>query len=269
MDVIELKFLLRLLEFDGYRAPISAVKPNARTTLAESDRICRNLRDRGFVLCSYEVRQFTIAPPGQFILQQDSEEMPLAEEEFKVLQASIEGMITPAQTGIPVEKRQIVIQSLAERGLIQSEEEERTIREVWLSERGKQYLQYEYNPSENYTVITLDLLSNYIQFLRLSFQEGLPPVSVSQPLRDERVLLTIQELDRQLATENNLPIFHLREKLEPMLSRDELDEVLYRLERSGKVKLSALQASQAYTPEQIEAGITRKEGSPLFFVSLR
>lgn len=269
MDVIELKFLLRLLEFDGYRAPISEVKPNSRTTVAESDRICQNLRDRGFVLCSYEVRQFTIAPSGKFLLQQDSEELPLAEEEFKVLQASVEGKITPAQTGISADNRQIVIQSLAERGLIQIEEEDQTIHEVWLSERGKQYLQYEYNSSENYTVITLDLLSNYIQFLRQSFQEGLPQVSVSQPLRDERVLLTIQELDRQLATENNLPIFYLREKLEPMLSQDELDEVLYRLERSGKVELSALQASQAYTPEQIEAGIAQEEGSPLFFVSLK
>lgn len=269
MDVIELKFLLRLLEFEGYRAAISDVKPNARTTVAESDRICQNLRDRGLVLCSYEVRQFTISPPGKFLLEQDSEELPLTEEEFKVLQASVEGRITPAQTGISADKRQIVIQSLAERGLIQIEEEDRTVREVWLSQRGKQYLQYEYNPSENYTVITLDLLSNYIQFLRQSFQEGLPQVSVSQPIKDERVLLTIQELDRQLEKKNNLPIFHLREKLEPMLSRDELDEVLSRLERSGKVELSALQASQAYAPEEIDAGITREEGSPLLFVSLR
>jgi hypothetical protein len=79
------------------------------------------------------------------------------------------------------------------------------------------------------------------------------------------------ELDRQLVTDNRLPISHLREKLYPLLSSEELDEVLYRLQQSDKIELSALQAANAcaFSAEQIDAGISQDGKAPLFFVTLK
>ena len=76
----------------------------------------------------------------------------------------------------------------------------------------------------------------------------------------------IQNLDRELATDNYLPIFYLRQKLQPPLSREEVDQALYRLQRNDKIELSSLQEAIAYTPEQIEAGIPQDIGGPLFFI---
>jgi hypothetical protein len=69
-----------------------------------------------------------------------------------------------------------------------------------------------------------------------------------------------------LGTDNYLPIFHLRQKLQPPLSREDLDQALYRLEKSNQLELSSLQEVSAYTPEQIDTGIPQDVGGPLFFI---
>lgn len=73
----------------------------------------------------------------------------------------------------------------------------------------------------------------------------------------------IRDLDRQLGTDNYLPIFHLRQKFQPPLSREQLDQLLYRLQRNDRIDLSSLQEVSAYTPEQIDAGIPQDIGGPL------
>ena len=83
---------------------------------------------------------------------------------------------------------------------------------------------------------------------------------------DEDILRLIGDLDQRLRTDNYLPIFHLREKLKPLLSRKELDEALYRLSKNNRIELSALQEVTAYTPEQIDAGIPQNVGGRLFFI---
>jgi hypothetical protein len=79
------------------------------------------------------------------------------------------------------------------------------------------------------------------------------------------------ELERQLATDNRLPIFQLRDKLHPFLSREELDDALSRLEASGKIEMDILPAKNAcvYTAQQIDAGIIQGSGAPLFFIRLK
>lgn len=271
METIEMKFILKLLGFEDYRAPLSKIELNSITAEDEREQICRKLCDRGLLVCSYKISKFKIASPGKFLLKQDSEGLPLTKQERTVLRASAKGRITPKETGIPAEEQQVVIQSLADRGLIEVKPKHRRIKEVWLTERGKEYLQYEYNPNESCSVLSPELLSNYIQFLRKSFQEIAPSSMKTQIINDEKILLTIQELEHQLVTDNGVPICHLREKLYPLLSREELDESLYRLERLEKIELSELQAANAYafSPEQIDAGIVQEMGAPLFFVTLK
>lgn len=272
MKTIELKFLLTLLEFEDYRAPISKIKLDSTISDTEAEEICRKLLERGFLVCSYKISKFKIAAPGKFLLKQESDGLPLTKQERKVLKASAKDTITPKETDLPAEEQQAVIQSLAVRGLIEVKTKHKKIDEVWLTERGKEYLQYEYNPSGTSVVLSAELLSNYLEFLRKAFQEvSPPPYRMTQTISDDKILLTIIELERQLATDNRLPIFHLRDKLHPLLSREELDEAIYRLQQLGKIELSPLQAAHTcgFTAQQIDAGIPQKEGPPLFFITLK
>jgi hypothetical protein len=177
-------------------------------------------------------------------------------------------------------EREGILESLAERGLIEAETKiKKTKAEVWLTQRGIEYLQDEYDPKGSAT-ISLDLLNNYLRFLRKFLQ--VKPERVSPPLpidgeslvepigdlSDEEILQIIQKLDRELGTDNYLPIFHLRQKLQPGLSREDLDQTLYRLQRNDKIELRALVHAQDYTHEQVNAGISQRSGSPLFFIKV-
>ncbi|MCT7981800.1 hypothetical protein NG796_00685 [Laspinema sp. A4] len=279
MEVQELKFLLDLLGFPDYRAAITQIKPNPKTKAAERDSICRTLADRELVGYAEEILTFAISPAGKSLLQLDPTRLPIAETEVAILRACAESTITPAQTNL-APTGQSVIQGLAEKGLIKAEKTQ--ITEVWLTSRGQEYLREEYNPSGTLPVVSLDMLTNYLRFLRKSLrspEESVPPhssptipppssseVMVSQPLSDDEIVRLIQQLDRELATDNYLPIFHLRQKLQPPLSREEFDRTLYRLQRNDRIELSSLQEAISYSPDQIELGIPQDIGGPLFFI---
>ena len=275
MDTIELKFLLKLLGFADYRAPLSKIQPNNQTKASDRERICRKLLRSGWVECSYEITKLKTTPPGKALLKLKSDGLPVTDKELKVLRASEKEKITPGKTNVPAESRQAIIKSLADRGLI---EVETKIKEVWLCAQGQEYLRDDYSPKGSQPVISLDMLNNYCRFLRKSVlvetlhltsrQNGVSPpapASESQP-SDEEILQTIRDLDRQLNTDNYLPIFHLRQKLEPSLSREKLDRALYRLQQNDQIELSSLQHVTAYTPEQVDAGIPQDIGGPLFFI---
>jgi predicted transcriptional regulator len=280
MEVQELKFLLDLLGSPDYRAPITQIKPNPKTKAMERDAICRALADRELVGYSEEILNFSISPAGKSLLQLDPARLPIAEAEVSILRACAESTITPAQTDIQAATRQSVIQGLAEKGLIKAEKSQ--ITEVWLTPRGQEYLREEYNPSGTLPVVSLDMLTNYVRFLRKSLRSpevsvmpssslsltpgSSPEVLVSKPLSDDEIVRLIQELDREFATDNYLPIFYLRQRLQPPLSREELDCTLYRLQRSDRIELSSLQEAISYSPEQIESGISQDIGGPLFFI---
>lgn len=281
MDVLELKFILKLLAFADYRAPISQIKPNPKTSASERDSICRTLDDRELVAYSIEVTQFSITPAGNALLALDTSKLPIADEELQLLKESASGPATPAQTDIAAQETQTTIQNLVDRGLLKADKAQ--IKEVWLTDRGAEYLTDEYNPSGSDPVISLDMLTNYLRFLRKSIRQQANPVhptvdravaqefsdfksSGQQMPGDAEILQMIRDLDTELATDNYLPIFYLREKLQPPLSREEVDQALYRLQRQDRIELSSLQEAIAYSPEQIEAGIPQDIGGPLFFI---
>ena len=76
----------------------------------------------------------------------------------------------------------------------------------------------------------------------------------------------IIDLDTKLATDNYLPIFHLRNCLQPPLNREELDKALYRLQNDDKIELSKLADGTHYSKEQIDAGIPQPVGGSWFFI---
>lgn len=283
----ELKFVLKLLGCPNYRSSLTA---SGFKAFKGKDKICRDLGERGLIDYSREIASVKILPPGRdALLKRNRDQLPLTPDELKVLESlgKASGKITPSKIAVKSVKsgeRDAILQRFHERGLIEVETQiKRQKAEVWLTERGQEYLGEDYTPKKGTNpVLSLDLLTNYLRFLRKSIHDQMkepstqtqPPtapasdaVPSSKP-SDEEILQIIQGLDRELGTENYLPIFHLREKLQPPLSRDELDEALYRLQRDDQIELSSLQEASAYTPEQIDTGIPQDIGGSLFFISI-
>ena len=275
MDTKELKFLLKLLGCPNYRSSLSA---SGLKSITGKDKLCRDLSDRNLVDFSREIASVKILLPGRALLKTNKDQLPLTPEELKVLESigKASGKIIPSKITVKSVKsveRDAILQRFHERGLIQAETKiKRQKAEVWLTERGQEHLRDEYNPKGTAT-ISLDLLNNYLRFLRKSQRvqpDGVSPVlavTISQP-SDEEILQIIQNLDQELNTGNYLPIFHLRQKLQPPLSREQLDQALYRLLRTNQIELSSLQEAIAYTPEQIDAGIPQDVGGALFFITV-
>mgnify|MGYP001598335167 CR=1 FL=1 len=279
MDTNEFKFLLKLLGCENYRSSLSASAFDVFKS--DKNKICLSLGDRELVDYSREIATVKILPPGQALLKIDPAQLPITDEELKILEkiSKASAKIIPSKvTSLKASERDAILKTLSDRGLIEAEMKIKKAKaEVWLTERGIEYLRDEYSPkgAEN---ISLDLLNNYLRFLRKTLRSKPEqvfthiteesPSEIITNLSDEDILQTIRTLDRELGTDNYLPIFHLRQKLQPPLSRDELDRLLYRLQANDQIELSSLQEANAYTPEQVDAGITQNIGGSLFFISV-
>ena len=279
METKELKFILKLLGCPNYRTGLSSSIFDSFKS--EKNKICRDLGELEYVDYSREIATVKILPPGQALLKLDSAQLPIDDKELKVLEkiGKSSGKIAPSETkvsSLKSDERDAILKTLSERGLIAAEIKMKRVKaEVWLTERGIEVLRDEYNP-EGKANIDFNLLGNYVRFLRKNLRFKSEQVStpdhvesysdINGNISDEEILETIKKLDRELGTENYLPIFHLRQKLQPPLLRDDLDQALYRLQKSDKIDFSTLQEVSAYTPEQIDAGIPQNIGGQLFFL---
>ncbi|MBO3458251.1 transcription factor RcaD [Aetokthonos hydrillicola Thurmond2011] len=285
MESDELKFILRLLGCTNYRSPLSASIFSSFKT--NKNKICRSLGDRGLVDFSREIAGVKITPAGKTLLKMKPTELPIPDQEVKVLEAiaKASGKVAPSKitvSSLKAAERDIILESLKERGLIEVETAiKKQKAEVWITQQGQDYLRDDYVGKGNNPVLSLDLLTNYLRFLRkpshvkadeISVQEHVSTTpltsSVNKPTDDE-IFQIIRELDRELATKNYLPIFHVRQKLQPPLLRDELDQAFYSLQRSKKIGLSTLAEPRNYTPEQVHAGIPQLAGGCLFFITVK
>ena len=266
MEVIELKFLLKLVGKESYRAPITELKPNSGTRASQRDKICRDLWKQEYINCTEDTTKIRLTFPGKALLKLKANDLPLTKEELKILKACRKGTITPGKTNVkPPEKRQKLINNLIERGLIEAAAKK--FKDVWLTEKGKNFLVKEYVPKGSNSVLSLDYLNNYLRFLRNCLSlSGSPMQSNGNGVyvKDEEILQAIQDLDRKLETNNYLPIFHLRNQLP--LSRHKLDQALFRLQEQDKIELSTLADVSAYSSDEINAGISQPTGGSLFFV---
>lgn len=281
MDTSELKFLLKLLGCPNYRTSLSA---SGFKDFKGKDKICRDLSDRDLVDFSREIAAVKILPAGRALLKMNTEELHITDKELKVLEkiGKFSGKTAPSKitvSSVKAAERETILESLSERGLVEVEKKLKKAKaEVWITKRGIEYLQDEYTDKGSNPVISLDLLTNYLRFLRKSSHDqrdvdqerSQTPMAAAatSKLSDEKILQTIRHLDGELGTENYLPIFHLRQKLQPPLSREQLDQALYRLLRNNQIELSSLQEAIAYTPDQIDAGIPQDVGGALFFITV-
>ena len=182
---------------------------------------------------------------------------------MKIITACQKEAISPSKTKVnPAQTRQELIEKLIAQGLIAAETK---IKEVWLTDRGKEYLAQEYDPSGGGNLyLSKKMLADYLHFLR----QYLATDKMTKKPKDSQILQAIITLDREYNTDNYLPLFHLRNQLQPPLSRNELDQALYRLQASDKIDLSTLAEVRFYTPEEINAGIPQAVGGSLFYITV-
>lgn len=278
----ELKFLLTLLSCPDYRSTLSAKR---FASFKGKNTLCKDLGDRNLVDFSREISAVKILPPGRALLKADPVQLPIAEKELKVLEkiAQASGKLSPSKiTSLKAAEREVVLTGLSERGLIDAETQiKRTKAEVWLTNRGIEFLRDDYNP-QGKANINLDLLNHYVRFLRKSLrattdsadlvitqssENDSSSTSKAEDWSDEAIFKKIQDLDHELGTDNYLPIFHLRQQLQPPLSREQLDRALYRLQRSDKIEISSLVDPTSYSADQIATGIPQDVGGALFFIT--
>lgn len=270
---LELKYLLRLLKFPDYRAPSAELRPNAKMSAAERDRLCRQLRQKGFIDCEDTVTRFSLTAAGQTLLTLDTSVLPITPDERFALKSCQRGSITPGQIHprVPKDQRQRLIAALAQRGLVKVTQ--RQIGEVWMTVEGQQFLRNDCAPQGHTPAVSWTLMSSYLQFMRQSGHQNYPLAETSKlaakkNITTEELLQMITHLDTALKTENYLPIYHLRKKLQPPLSRQSLDQSLYQLQREDRIDLSTLQDVSQYPQEAVAAGIPQDIGGPLFFISV-
>ncbi len=271
----EFKFLLRLLEHPPqYRSPISKIKPNPKTSASERDKACKNLCSQGLVDYEEEIIRYGITAAGKSLLSLDTSTLPVTPDERHLVQAAATQVATPGMAKkVPANARQRLLRQLVDRGLVKIHKTQ--IKEVWLTAQGQAFLCHEFTPTGN-AALTASMVGTYVTFLRQSLgtSQGTNAPTPGEPLADaaqitpEAVLAMIQQLDKQLGTDNYLPIFHLRDQLQPPLSREDLDQQLYALERSDRIEFSTLQDVSAYSKEQVAAGIFHGTGGKLFYISV-
>ncbi len=247
----ELKFLLKLQECRNYRAYLT--NPCFKSFRAK-DKICQSLAVHGLVDFSREIVVVKPSPAGQSLLKVADGNLPIAGVELKLLQKIVASKkIAPSQlktAKLSAPERDVILQSFLNQGLIMAETRlKRQKAEVWLTPQGQ---------------FCLAEILNQFQVLRQT------PASIShlpKPTETE-VLEIIQTLDHEVGSNNYLPIFHLRQKFQTLLSRDELDEILYQLQRNDQIELRAIVHTQDYSAEQLSAAIQTRSSSPLFFIKV-
>lgn len=268
----ELKFLLQLLASPHHRSPLDHLKPSPKSTAADRLRLCRKLAKRGWIDSQEVPARVSLAPPGRVLLGLDTTSLPVTPAELALLRACdrksqpLDQLSGPHLQNLSPIQRQSLAQGLIDRGLLAVAQTE--ISEVWLTPAGLQFLRDECQPKGAALQVSGDLLGSYVAFLRQSWGGAAAPAPVVPKPSLEAVLAVIQDLDRELNTGNYLPLFHLRAKLQPPFSRDELDRVLYRLQRSDLIELGSVQDVSFYTPQQLQAGIPQNIGGSLFFISV-
>lgn len=160
----ELKTLLKLLGQAGYCAPLDELKPSPKMPQAELLAIAQSLQILGFVDYQSQIERFSISPRGRALFQLELAARPVTPDEWRVLQSCQKGPISVAQIAakVPLVARQGLLQNLEQRSFIKVLRQGAT--DVQLTRSGAAFLR-SYRPSGSQAVLSLDLLSHYLNFM--------------------------------------------------------------------------------------------------------
>lgn len=173
---LELKFLLALLVYPNYRAPVTQIHFPGKLSATARDRLCKQLHQKNLVDCEEFATRFGLTAIGRTLLGLDTSVLPVTPDEKYVLRSCRAASITPGQihSRVSPELRQPLIAELAQQGLIRITQ--KRLGDVWLTEAGQKFLREDCTPQGNLPVISWTLMSHYLRFMRESASS---PKSVS------------------------------------------------------------------------------------------
>jgi hypothetical protein len=299
MEFTHLKFLLKLSDLPNGRGKLAAT---SFREFSDKAQVSQDLASEGLIKFDEAIATFTgvqavitqveipqifdikkveavgIASTGQELLKLKANDLPISEGELKVLEklAELGEMLKPTEIDIKAIKvgtkkmtagdRNAALKELYERGFIKVYFKPEKAKKSAIAKPTKAKASGEFQITAKGQDCLLKL-NNYFESLRNSESDITLSKTTGTIIKpsDAEVLEIIRELGTKAEIENYLPIFFLRERL-PTLSREELDQILYRLVRQKMIKLTALSEIEKYTQSQINSGIPQLSGGPKFFI---
>ncbi len=281
LETVEIKFILKLLGFAGYRAKISdrKLKPNSGgadgTKMPEMRRIARDLAKAGYLETIEPITKVEATPAGLAAVQAES--IPLPSEELAILKKCKKNKnkavgrqdSTFKALGDQAESR---LRRLAEQGLVKLTTE---LEEIALTTEGRRFLAHDFVPKSSSATITLALFANFTHFLHSQTDQISTPTSkpatesdVSLPTISDAdgLLAVIEDLRLKAGEDELIPLYKIRGKVEPPLKREETDQFLYRLCREERIELIPIQNRGHHSDAEMAAAIAQDTGGPLFYV---
>lgn len=163
----ELKFLLKLLGHEDYLAPLELLKPSPKVAKADLLAIAQSLQAQDLIDYRSEIERFSITQRGRALFKIELAARPATPDEWRVLQSCRKGAIVVEQISakVPHEARQDLLQNLEQREFIKVLR--RGAADVKLTLAGKAFLR-RYRPSGCQAVLSLDLLTHYLNFMALT-----------------------------------------------------------------------------------------------------
>ena len=179
LSVAELKVLLKLLGQVDYLAPLDQLKPSAKVARGELMAIAQSLQDKGLIDYRSLVERFAITQRGRMLFRLEMAARPVTPDEWLVMQSCRKGAIAVEQIAakVPPSARQDLLQNLEQREFIKVTG--RGVADVQLTQAGRAFLR-SYRPSGSKAVLSLDLLTNYLNFMAMPLEPGLQ--CQSQPM---------------------------------------------------------------------------------------
>ncbi|MGI0482794.1 hypothetical protein ACN4EE_18660 [Geminocystis sp. CENA526] len=278
MEIQHLKILLKLLGQNNYQGKIGDIKPNTKTKIEETQKFCYKLWDSKLIHIQEKNITIKINNNGKKVLTNKENRNQL---EINILKKCEKTKIKISEINItPASKRDLLIDKLVRENLIDIVDKK--IIHGELTEAGKQYLAEEYL-AEGLGNVSLPkaLLNNYLTFIRNYFMDKISSTkTITSTVEEENInppklitpddiLQTIIRLDRTVNTDNYLPIFHLRNEYKSVLSKDELNSMIFTLQKENKISLSRLVDASQYTEEEYDAGIPQSIGYPIFYLIVK
>lgn len=171
----DLKLLIGLLAFPNYCAPAEQLVGLSGASVAERDRRCQALADRGWIDYESISLRFGLTTAGRVLLTLDRSVLPVTPDEAYVLRACRDRSITPHQipARVPAPMRQPLITQLAQQGLLRITKHR--LGHVWLTPAGKAFLRHDCTPQGKTAVLSWDAMTHYLQFMRQPEAASAPP----------------------------------------------------------------------------------------------
>ncbi len=167
LSVAELKVLLKLLGQVDYCAPLEQLKPSAKVAKRELMAIAQSLQANALIVYLSQIERFAITQRGRMLFRLEMAARPVTPDEWRVMQSCRKGAIAVEQISakVPQSVRQELLKNLEQREFIKVTE--RAVADVQLTQAGQAFLR-SYRPCGGQAVLSLDLLTNYLNFMSLA-----------------------------------------------------------------------------------------------------